>query len=104
MEPGSWLGGGSPKKGIKSGEFATFSFVFTGTGLGGLSEEDFVDEGGSGEFMVVRFRGFPEPGTAGSDKVPTSVVPVAHVPEPATWLLLASGLAFAVRRRRDSRV
>src|SRR5262249_31053565 len=71
-----WEGGGSPNNGLAVGKSATFTFYLTGTGVGNLTEKDFVtaltegSQGGGPAFLPVRFRG-----GAGSDKVGAVVVP-----------------------------
>src|SRR6185436_10994114 len=98
---GSYLGGGSPQPGIITGGSATFSFALTGTGLGGLTAQDFLSTLSNpngqqtGEDFVVRFRGFE--GGEGSDKVPKGTPPV---PAPGTLSLVGLGLASLVARRR----
>jgi hypothetical protein len=87
----SWLGGGSPNTGIAVGGSETFTFSLTGSGLSGLTTQDFIDEltsspSGQNYWFAARFRGFENDG---SDKVPADTPPV---PEPGTFLLLGSGL------------
>ena len=115
MPPGTpdWLAGGTVGNGMPAGSMETFTFNLTGTALNLLNELSFVHALPTGmqgeccdEFMVVRFRGIPDPVPGGetnvSDKVPTNFV--APVPEPSTMFLLASGLVGLVlwNRRRKS--
>jgi hypothetical protein len=95
-----WLGGGSPTSGIGVGQKATFTFQFTGDDLGTLTNASFVNAlstggGGGAEWLLVRFRGFEN---GGSDKVPG--VPGRSVPEPASIVLLGSGLAMIAARKK----
>lgn len=103
-----WLGGGNPNQGIAAGSTETFEFALSGTGVGALTESDFVNELVNGsDFFAVRFRGFEN---GGSDKVsagqPGAGVggggvgggetggggSIVEIPEPSS-LLLALGLA-----------
>lgn len=117
-----FLGGGSPVGGIGVGESAAFAFTLTGTGLDGLTLENFL--GGppaapnpGPPTLVVRFRGF---NNGGSDKVPgvLEVVPPSGsgpggnvppsgsgptTPEPASLVLAVfatiGGLGYGWRGR-----
>jgi hypothetical protein len=104
---GAFLGGGSPNDGIPVGETGTFVFKATGTGVGNLTFEDFVnelsvakekkkkdekkkvtddeEEDTSLQFFAVRFKGFED---GKSDKVAGE--PHA-TPEPASLTLMGLG-------------
>ena len=91
---GSWLGGGNPTTGIAVGSSETFTFSLSGSGLSGLTTQDFINEltsspSGQSYWFAARFRGFID---GGSDKVPADGENPPVIPEPTTILLLGSGL------------
>lgn len=99
----SWLGGGTPLKGLDVGQTGTVVFKVSALAslLGGLDATSFFSTAGGTPEFVVRFRGFDN---GGSDKVvamqqqqpPPTVVPV---PLPAA--MAATGLlGLGVLRRR----
>ena len=99
-------GSGSPR-GIAVGDTETFLFGLTGTNLNMLTSQSFFGEdalsvphgdGRGHKNFVARFRGFESPGCS-SDKVPVNRT--TSTPEPASMLLLGSGLlGFAGLRRK----
>jgi PEP-CTERM motif-containing protein len=100
----SFRGGTSPTEGIPAGATGTFVFNLTGTSLNTLSPAAFESElsvpAGEQccEFFAVRFRGIDGQGdkqgvTPLLLSASPEIGPGAVVPEPASVLLLASGLA-----------
>ena len=93
-QPGAtnpYQGSGTPTTGIAPGETVTFQLTLGGTGSGEVTDANFISS------ELVRFRGFTD-GTSDKDHDP--------VPEPATLLLLGSGVlgaaVFSQRiRKRD---
>lgn len=101
LSTGANFEGGTPSDGIPVGKTAKFVFTFTGTDLGSLTTQSFIDaysvppgDGQGVQFFVARFQSLTC--GAGSDKVP------AVVPIPGTLMLLGSGALGLVglRRRR----
>jgi hypothetical protein len=99
---GSFLGGGSPVKGIAVNHSADFLFTLSGKDLNLLTVQDFFSalsvgpgDGEGHKAFVTRFRGFVN---RGSDKVPgvlddPKVIITNVAPEPASLTLAVVGVA-----------
>ncbi|WP_169977784.1 PEP-CTERM sorting domain-containing protein [Tautonia rosea] len=108
------IGNGRPQRGLAAGESGRFEFALKGSGFDSLSAVSFLEtlsvppgDGGGLRSFVVRFQAIPT--GAGSDKVPALFGvsgSVAPIPEPASMLSLAMGLAgvgWIARRARRAR-
>ena len=102
------LNGGSPNLGIPIGSTFLFTFRFSGSNLGSLSESSFVnllafdpagDPDENEQAFIARFQRVGASGEGSDVAIPTSIT---NVPEPSTLFLSGLGflgLAATLRRR-----
>lgn len=91
---GHFKGGGNPRKGIASGETASFQFRVLASDASSLTSESFI-LGPFDHDLIVRFRG----PNGGSDIVPALVSPV---PGPSALAALAVAAVISHWRRRSA--
>jgi hypothetical protein len=85
--------GGDPNSGLDN--FQTLSFMVSGA-FAGLTEAEIASA------LIVRFQRVGENGQLSDVAAAGSPLPLSPVPEPASMLLVGSGLAYLARRRHKS--
>ncbi|MCA9405862.1 MAG: PEP-CTERM sorting domain-containing protein [Candidatus Omnitrophica bacterium] len=103
-------GGEQPSQGIGVGVEETFLFTLSGNNLDTIDDSDFFNElssgGSNGQIspaFLVRFRGFENDKSdkvPGFPDIPTDPTDTTSTPEPATMVLLGSGLVGGILVRR----
>ncbi len=103
--------GGSPNSGIPAGSEFHFEIVLSGTNLGTLTEERFLelisaDEPGntSSQYFIARFQRTGIDGEGSDVGTPSGPPTPAPVPEPATLLLLGVRLVGLAGLRRKKQI